>query len=397
VLGAAACYYAGIGDHIRASEYCEKIGALLGEDSPGAQLPVHLNELLQYYDRHDLPALCARQAARNAKMLESAAMWEVAALTYAFACNSAATASKGHLERYFSLFLECSKQLGIISNRRSDSIGYGDEAIAIARQNTFSMWRQFEERGRFRLALAAYRAAQAWDPRLAEAGWERLGDALHPLNLDAVKELAAAGEIRRDAYVEVNSKGECSIQIRTYRTETSAKGVDSRTGHPDTVWGYWPIDAGEGVSVREGDATAVAGTMVYSLRPGDEVTIDHSQVRSVRTDGQGRFLYRDCWGSRNIMYKVRVHFDTGLIPLQLEIDTIRCEAPRAWIWFDANGCTLEFEPIEKAWLADVAIAAVHEPKLNLADKDSSFTRRVPFSLYRIFVAATFGSGRARPR
>ena len=381
LLGAASCYQAAIGRFERASRYCEEIAGYLEDESLSVSAPVHLNELLMFYERKSLHQHCVQQGKLNAVALERAALWDVAARTYVFVCDHAGKSAREHGVNWIKMFLESSRKLARLDQRHPNLMAENREGIDITRQNTASLWEQLTELGNFRLALDAYRAVQAWRPGFQEANWERLGDALHPLNASAIESMAAAGHLRREAIVYVRSDGPYSAHIKTIRQRIDDKDKSS----PGTVWGYWPADPAEGISVPGIESFVVGGTVVFPLTPGAEVTVVHQRAGVVDTDGKGLYRYKDVWGSRTIPYVVRIQLEPNWIPLDVVCAKRSANEPFVWIRFDDTGCCIEFEPTDGAWLSDVEIIKAYDERLQLGSDESVFVSKTPYPIFRSFL------------
>lgn len=397
LLGASACYYASLDKHEKAAAACENISHYLQEPFPTPDVAVHLNESVDLYYEKKKYSEAATQACINAASLEASNLLNVATRTYGFAGECALQAyGVSHRKTFLSLFLECSQEVG--GALRSSPNLFKELELGgwteTTWENTLSLWQQLADKNERVLALQAYKSVKAWEPHRKDNIWELLANAYHLRNMEAVQSLAVNGALQRRANLSIGMDMQIAVDRTTARRDLVI-GAERATLAPDIVYGYQPLyDSTSRSLLHEGNVEFVAGGAVYTLRDGESITIREEDVQVLKTDGQGTFLYQEVWGSRLIPYELSIDLAQGLIPLELELDTLFGSTPRGNIRFDRSGCRITIksgdddEKVQnQTWLAEVRLIFRKVPGMEsiFCDPSRPFVKEVPFNLYSVFL------------
>jgi tetratricopeptide (TPR) repeat protein len=394
LLGAQACYYASRGKHAEAVEITARIAEYLKYPFPPPAVEVHLNELVTWYLERGLFTKSLDLALRNAVYLEEANMHEVAARNYIAAAAAAVNAyTKTQKKQYVDTFLGCAARVGAAlqmypSLREADLAEY----TANIWNNLTSIWSQVADFGDTSLAVKAYEAIKVWEPKRDDVAGELLLRAFNERNKDFIKQLADRGALSRETRVIISKDLHVTVETTTNREDKNSQ-LPNDLVIPDTVYSYWPLHTSSNAVRKAGSQMEfVAGVAVYPLHKDDGATVEETEVRVLRTDGQGTYLYKDVFGSSFIPYRTVFELAPGLLPIDLNYQSKYGVSPQATIRFGTNNCEIEIEARDnqdevatKVWLCDVDLLFREVPDELLWGEGSPFAIKMPFEMYVTFL------------
>jgi hypothetical protein len=384
ILGAAMTYYASQNEQAGIEAMLDEVFGYLREYESTAVVP--LNELAAwYYQTGDLPTAIDAGLGLGTR-LRDLHCFGSAARILCFTGRVILRAYKTQPDReLLERFLDVSEMIGRILTEHVDvHIAIGDQMTDI-RTETESIWRQIADHEDWRLASRGYGAYTRWPtaPRIPE--WELLSAALHPRNVQAVRNVAAMDGLRREAHVSINADFTVDMKTTTHRR--------GGTG-PDIVYGLCPLYRGA-AERHSPSANFVAGTAVFPLRHRDSVTIKESNVPALQIDNSWA-TYHERWGSRTVPHELRIDLAPGLIPAAIRSRRRGGVSARATIRFDKAGCHIvvcgEFP--NEPWLADLTISFGHSPELGdaMTAPTMPFNQEMPIELYSLLIPQLPSSG-----
>lgn len=396
LLGATACYYASRGLHDKVLEIRNDIARLLQLPFPPPDVEVHLNELVGWYSDTGLHAKSVELALANAADYQAANLPDVAARTYVAAGCAAISAYLATRNKYFlSTFLDCAAKVGKALRLYPSLQGPElQDFVGNMWENLTSMWQQCSEFGETRLAVMAYETLKVWEPGQRHPDWELASRAFDEKNVAFVRRLAAAGAIKREAIISISQDLDVTIETATRRHD-GGSALGPHEVVPQTVYGYWPLHKPSTPSEKVGTQMSfIAGAAVYPLRSGESATVVESDLRVLRTDGHGTYLYQDIYGSRDVEYRLLFRLDPGLIPVDLTLYPKSGPVPQSTIRFGKHSCEIRVEGRDEnrtaasiPWMADVRLVFRTAPELTqvLWDESSPFASTMPFEMYMTFL------------
>lgn len=216
LLGAAITYFASRGDRGRVAVVRAESLGHLGDFEAAAMFP--LSELAAWHHRNGDHRTAVEVALDLGTRLGNAQSADSAIRMLEFA----AKVSRMALEEVpdpamVAKFFTVSEMIGSLLSGHVDVRAALGEQVSDEFTTTESFWRQIAGQRRLRLALRGYRAYRSWPGGRQLAEWELLSHALHPRNIDAVRDLAAAGDLRREAHVRIDTDFTVTMTTATYR------------------------------------------------------------------------------------------------------------------------------------------------------------------------------------
>lgn len=377
ILGAVMTYYASRNDKASVEIILGEVFGYLGEYESTAV--VSLNELAAwYYQAGDLSSAIDTGLDLGTR-LRDARCFDSAARLLCFTGRLILRAYKAQPEdELLGRFFEVSEMIGRVLSDHLDVRAAIGARMSDVHSETESIWHQLADRGDWRLALRGYGAYVRWPaaPRIPE--WELLSNALHPRNVEAVRNLAAYGGLTREAHMTINADFTVNVTTTTHRGSSPG---------PDTIYGLCPLYSGA-AERHSPSATFVAGTAVFPLRHNDSVTIDEVNVPVLRDDN-GWATYHGRWGSRSVPHQLCIDLAPGLIPAAVTCRRRGGESARATIRFDKKGChiVVRGEFPNEPWLADIYISFGRSRVLGKMMRRSTmpFSQEMPIELYSLLV------------